>query len=103
MVTSTYEAALQLNHLKIEYGLLRAKEGQIIEIRIKEAIRLMHRIDDILLIKNEQVRENEMNRLGARFSSLNNSTICKKKELRWPVASIRFNFPRIIWAALTRN
>jgi len=103
LVTSTYEAALQLNHLKIEHGLLRAKEGQIIEIRIKEAIRLMHRIDDLLLIKNEQVRENEMNRLRARFSSLNNSTICKKKELRWPVASIRFNFPRIIWAALTRN
>ncbi|MBA7676968.1 hypothetical protein ES703_85214 [subsurface metagenome] len=103
LVTSTYESALQLNRLKVRYGLLKQKESQMIEARIKEAIRLIHRIDDILLIKNEQVRENEMNRLRARFSSLNNSTICKKKELRWPVASIRFNFPRVIWAALSRN
>jgi len=103
LVTSTYEAALQLNRLKLEHGLLREKEGQIIETRIREAISLMHRIDDILLIEDEQVRENRMNRLRARFSSLNNSTICEKKELRWPVKSIRFNFPRIVWAALTRN
>ena len=103
LVTSTYEAALQLNRLKIEYGLLRQKEGYLIENRIREAISLMRRIDEVLLIKNEQVQENRMNRLRVRFSSLNNSTICKKKELRWPVKSIRFNFPRIIWAALTKN
>jgi B12-binding domain/radical SAM domain protein len=103
LVTCTYEAALQLNRLKIEHGLLRQKEGQIIETRIKEVMSLMRRIDEILQVKNEQVRENRMKRLRTRFSSLNNSTICKKKELRWPVKPIRFNFPRIIWAALTRN
>ncbi len=103
LVTSTYEAALQLNRLKIEHGLLRQKEGYLIETRIREAISLMRRIDEVLLIKNEQVQENRMNRLRVRFSSLNSSTICKKKELRWPVTPIRFNFPRIVWAALTRN
>ena len=70
------------------------------EARIKEAMSLMHRIDDILLIKDEQIRARRMNRLRTRFPSLNNSTICKKKELRWPVNSSRFNFLRILRAAL---
>jgi len=100
LVTSTYKAALQLNRLKVEYGLLRQREGNIMEARIKEAMSLMHRIDNILLIKDEQIRANRMNRLRTRFPSLNNSTICKKKELRWPVNSSRFNFLRILRAAL---
>ncbi len=100
LVTSTYKAALQLNRLKVAHGLLRQREGNIMEARIKETISLMHQIDDILLIKDEQIRASRMDRLRTRFPSLNNSTICKKKELRWPVNSSRFNFPRIIRAAL---
>jgi len=103
LVSSTYEAALQLNRLKVEHGLLRQREGNIIEAQVKKAMSLMHRIDDILLIKNEQMRASRMNKLRTRFSSLNNSTICRKKELRWPVNPTRFNFPRIIRAALSRN
>jgi B12-binding domain/radical SAM domain protein len=103
LVSSTYEAALQLNRLKVEHGLLRQREGSIIEAQVKKAMSLMHRIDDILLIKNEQMRASRMNKLRTRFSSLNNSTICRKKELRWPVNPTRFNFPRIIRAALSRN
>ncbi len=100
LVASTYRAALQLNRLKVEHGLLRQREGNIMEARIKEAMNLIHRIDGLLLIKNEQMRASRMNRLRTRFSSLDNSTICKKKELRWPVKSTRFNLPRIIRAAL---
>jgi len=103
LVTSTYEAALQLNRLKIEHGLLRQKEGYLIETRIREAISLMRRIDNILSIRDQQIKENKMEKVKSRLSYLNNWTICKKKELRWPVAPIRFNFPRIIWAALTKN
>lgn len=103
LVASTYEAALELNCLKVEHGLLKQKEGQMIEARIKEAMSLMQRIDDIVSIRDEELRETRMNKLRARFSSLNTSTICTEKELRWPVASIRFNFPRVIWTALTRN
>ncbi len=100
LVTSTYKAALQLNRLKVAHGLLRQREGNIMEARIKKTISLMHQIDDILLIKDEQIRASRMDRLRTRFPSLNNSTICKKKELRWPVNLSRFNFPRIIRAAL---
>jgi len=104
LVSSTYEAALGLNRLKVKYGLLRQKQGQIIEVRIREAMSLMRQVDEILLIRNERVREDKMNRLKARFSSLNsNSTICNKKELRWPVKSMRFNYPRVIWAALAKK
>ena len=103
LVTSTYEAALQLNRLKIEHGLLRQKEGYLIETRIREAMSLMRRIDNILSIKDQQIKEKKMEKVKSRLSYLNNWTICKKKELRWPVAPIRFNFPRIIWAALTKN
>ncbi|GAI71417.1 unnamed protein product, partial [marine sediment metagenome] len=55
LVTSTYEAALQLNRLKIKHGLLRQKEGYLIETRIREAISLMRRIDNILSIKDQQI------------------------------------------------
>jgi hypothetical protein len=104
LVSSTYEAALGLNRLKVKYGLLRQKQGQIIEVRIREAMSLMRQVDEILLIRNERLREDKMNRLKARFSSLNsNSTICNKKELRWPVKSMRFNYPRVIWAALAKK
>ncbi len=63
----------------------------------------MRRIDNILSIKDQQIKEKKMEKVKSRLSYLNNWTICKKKELRWPVAPIRFNFPRIIWAALTKN
>ena len=104
LVASTYEAALGLNRLKVKYGLLKQKEGRIIEIRIRDAMSLMRQVDEILLVKNAQVREDRMNRLRARLSSFSSSsTMCKKKELRWPVKSIRFNFFRIIRAALARK
>lgn len=103
LVTSTYQAALALNRLKMEHGLLRQKKGYIIEMRIREAISLMRQVDEILLIRNGRIREERMDRLRVRFSSLHNSTICEKKELRWPVQSIRFNLPAIIWAVLGRK
>lgn len=103
LVTSTYQAALALNRLKMEHGLLRQKEGYIIEMRIREEISLMRQVDEILLIRNGRIREERMDRLRVRFSSLHNSSICEKKELRWPVQSIRFNLPAIIWAALGRK
>ena len=104
LVASTYQAALGLNRLKVKYGLLKEKEGRAIEIRIREAISLMHRVDEILLVKNVQVREERMNKLRARIASFGgNSTICPKKELRWPVKLIRFHVPRIIRVALARK
>ncbi len=104
LVASTYEAALGLNRLKVKYGLLKQREGHIIEMRIREAISLMRQVDEILLIRDGRIREDRMNRLRTRFSSLNsNAAICEKKELRWPVQSIRFNLPGIIWAALGRK
>ncbi|MFQ6065802.1 MAG: TIGR04190 family B12-binding domain/radical SAM domain protein [bacterium] len=103
LITCTYESALQLNSLRVEHGLLKQKEGQIIEARIKEAMSLMQQIDNILAIKNQQIMKKKMEEVRSRLSYLNNWTICKKEELRWPVKSIRFNFPRFIWGVLTRG
>ncbi len=104
LAASTYKAALGLNRLKVKYGLLKQREGRAIEIRIREAMALMRQVDEILLVEDRRAREDRMNQLRARLcSSGGNSSICKKKELRWPVRKIRFNFSRIIRVALARK
>ena len=101
LVASTYEAAFGLNHLKMKYGLVRKKEGHTMEMRIRRATSVMLQVDEIMAIGDEKLRQDRMDQLHAGLPPLNgNATICREKELRWPVKSIRFNLPRIIWAAL---
>ncbi len=103
LVTSTYAAALELNRLKAKYGLLKQKEAEKIEVRIKEAKELIRRIDEIVLIKDKELREQKMVELTNRFEQLGSSTICGKKELRWPTRLVRFNLLKVLQAALARS
>jgi len=103
LVNSTYDAAFELNRLKARYGLLKQKEAKNIEVRIRKAKELIRRIDEIVLIKDKELREQKMVELTNRFDQLGSSTICGKKELRWPARLVRFNLLKVLQAALARN
>ena len=103
LVASTYDAALGLNRLKAKYGLLKRKEAEKIEVRIKEAKELIRRIDQIVLIKDKKLQEQKMGELTNQFEQLSSSTICGKEELRWPTRLVRLNLLKVLQAALTKN
>ncbi len=95
IVYGTYEAALRLNRLKGEFGLLSAKTALVIERRIREAVALMRRIDEIVPIEDRDRRKRELATLGLHIRRLNMSTVCEKRELEWPLRWIRMNPLRV--------
>jgi len=95
IVYGTYEAALRLNRLKGEFGLIDMKTALATERRIKEAVRLMRRIDEIVSIEDREHRKRELAKLGLHISRLNMSTVCEKSELEWPLHWIRMNPLRV--------
>jgi len=103
LVASTYDAALGLNRLKAKYGLLKQKEAEKIEVRIREAKELIRRIDQIVSIQDKKLQEQKMRELTNQFNQLSNSTICRKEELRWPSRLVRFNLFKVLQAALAKN
>ena len=95
IVYGTYEAALRLNRLKGEFALIDTKTTLATEARIKEAVRLMRRIDEIASIEDRERRKSELATLGLHISRLNMSTVCEKSELEWPLHWIRMNPLRV--------
>jgi len=95
IVYGTYEAGLRLNRLKGEFGLIDTKTALTIEKRIEDAVRLMRRIDEIVGIENQALRNRELAKLGLHINKLNMSTVCGKGELEWPMHWIRMNPLRV--------
>ena len=103
LVDVTYEAALELNHLKLEYGLLGRKEARRIAERISRERQLITEIDTLLAIRDERAREERLRELMLRFDAVGPSTICRKDGMNWPAGLIRFRPLRVIWQALAGN
>ena len=91
IVYGTYEAGLRLNRLKEKFGLIDTKTALATEKRIKDAVRLMRRIDEITHIEDQTRRNRELAKLGLHINRLNMSTVCEKRELEWPMHWIRMN------------
>ncbi len=96
IVYSTYEAALRLNGLKAQYGLIDQDTARVIGQRIEEAVHLMHEIDRIVETFGPEDREGELRNLGVRFNHLDIATICGKDELHWPTHFFRMNWFKIL-------
>ncbi|MEW6188795.1 MAG: TIGR04190 family B12-binding domain/radical SAM domain protein [Actinomycetota bacterium] len=94
-VESTYQAALGLNRLKAEYGAVDFKTAQETEVRILRAQEVIKKIDDIVSIEDEVVRERRLRELkGEELVSV--STVCEKRELEWPTQIFNFRALNII-------
>lgn len=92
IVDTTYQAALRLNRIKAECGLIDAKVGEGIEARIKEAMLMMERIDEIMKEGDAGIRERRFNELKPKIDQLSISTICETDEIKWPAGKRRFNY-----------
>jgi len=100
LVESTYDAALELNRLKQEYGLLDPDEAARISRRIGLERELVAQIDVLEAIEDEQERQQQLRVVMEQFDALGASTICQKDEMNWPSALLRFNPLRVVWQAL---
>jgi radical SAM superfamily enzyme YgiQ (UPF0313 family) len=85
LVEVTYEAALRLNRLKVQYGVEKPRAGGLIEQRIRQMQELTEATD------------------GAGQPGLGAATICRKSELQWPMAPTRFGLLGVLRALAARK
>jgi B12-binding domain/radical SAM domain protein len=96
IVETSYQAALRLNQVKAEFGLIDLRTARQVDERIKEAIEMMKQIDEILDGKDLSKREAELKLLKPKIDQLSISTICEKDEIKWPAGKRRFNYFSIV-------
>ncbi len=83
MVESTYDAAIGINRVKAEAGIIDLATANLTETRITEARSAMARIDSIMA-GPEAAREPAIKGLKDEFDRLSQSTVADKNELNWP-------------------
>jgi len=106
IVFSTYEAGKRLNRLKAEFGLIDRKTAESVEMRLDGAVQMMKEIDRIMALPDPRERAHALEPASSGRLSLQHysmSTICEKKELKWPTRFIRMNFVKILKTLLMRR
>lgn len=103
LVDVTYEAALELNQIKLDHGLVRRKDAEKIGARITRERDLIGKIDAICRSGDETARQERLWEVMRRFDTIGPATICKKDEMNWPTGLLRFNPLRLILGALPRR
>jgi len=98
IVSSTYKAALRLNRIKAQHGMISHKEAKNLEQLIIEAQHQVEYIDSILQIEDQEKRASLLTQHKNESKKLSVATICKKDELNWPLKMIRFNPVSILQA-----
>ena len=101
IVASTYQAAYDLNRLKLKYGILSRRQAQRIEQRIGREVRIAADIDAAMDIDDEQLRQREVESVLSSANLIGHSTVCKKNEMRWPVRLVGFRIVRVLAQMLT--
>ena len=92
---ATYEAGLRFNQLKLKYGLIGQQQAAATEERIRRAMRLMTRIDEILAEPDENLRNELLQAVKCQVDSANISTVCDKRELEAQISGFwKINFLR---------
>jgi len=103
LVDVTYEAALELNRLKLEHGLLSGGDAKRIAARIAREKELIREIDGIFSVEDQHWRDKRLAEVMSGFETAGPSTLCRKDEMNWPTALVRFSPYRIIRSALSRT
>jgi hypothetical protein len=110
IASATYEAGLRLNRLKAESGLTPWNEALQTEERIRRAVSLLGRIDELIATTPAAELDSELMKLKPEIDVANESTVCEKEELDIPMSRMPFK-PLAIskmvledgWAALKRR
>ncbi len=93
---TSYDAGIELARMEFESSRI-SKEVMDNRIERAEIARsLMHRVDEIMLISDQEERESRLWDIKAEGVSLMNSTVCDKNNLDWDAGSIWRNSPRVV-------
>lgn len=96
LVEVTYEAALRLNRIKWDYGIIPEKVAKRTDSRINKASDVIKEIDIIMEKFPEKQREERLKKLKVNLDQLSISTVCEKSELEWPTGFINFRFINVL-------
>lgn len=84
IVYSTYEAASKMNFVKYKHNLMDEKTYQQMDARIKTAVEVMRKIDR-MVEQGKSLDAKELEELKGRIDLTQDSTLCDKNELEWPL------------------
>ncbi len=82
MVEATYDAALDINRIKGEHGILDEGMALATDRRIREAREQMRRLDDVLYNGTGRI-DARLGALKEEFERLSENTVAEKSELNW--------------------
>lgn len=82
MVDATYDAALDINRIKGEHGILDPAMSAAVDKRVREAREQMNRLDDVLYNGTGRI-DTRMAALKEEFERLSENTVAEKSELNW--------------------
>ncbi|MGA1825257.1 MAG: TIGR04190 family B12-binding domain/radical SAM domain protein [bacterium] len=92
IVDASYEAAIRMNRLKMEYDIISRTMGLSTQERMISAREMIKKIDEVYAISNNEEREAAFEKLRLSIKRLNENTICDKSELEWPAQLLRMRF-----------
>jgi len=93
IVEVTYEAALRLNRIKADFGLIDRSTSQRVEQRILLAKDLISQIDRCMALPEDRKQE-VMRGIREKVEQVNSDTLCEAREIKWPSPK-NFHFLRI--------
>ena len=93
---TSYDAAAELTKIEFESGRISEETFKNRVERTDIARSLMHRIDDIMKIEDEERRDSILWEVKDDGMRLMNSTVCDKNNLDWKAGSIWRNSPRVL-------
>jgi B12-binding domain/radical SAM domain protein len=96
LVDSTYQAGLNLNRIKAEFGQVSPERAQLTEERIQLAIALMKRIDRLVESSEPGKLERKLLSLRDEIDEVNRSTVCEKEELDLPISGMPVKFGQVL-------
>ncbi len=82
MVDATYDAALDINRIKGEHGILDPAMSAAVDKRVRAAREQMNRLDDVLINGTGRI-DARMAALKEEFEKLSENTMAEKSELNW--------------------
>lgn len=90
IISSTLDAEMKLNRLKLKYNLLEEKFVQHREERIRNTLNLTEKIDTAL------EKGEDWSILHPEIERMNRALVYRKEEIEYPKKFIHFNLPKII-------
>jgi len=93
---TSYDAAEELVRSECETGRISPEDLKNRLERTDIARSLMRRIDEIMLMKDQDARNNMLWEVKDEGKRLMNSTVCNKNNLDWDAGSIWRNSPRVL-------